>query len=251
MAATKDSSVLARIQELHKLASAARQEADSLSEGLSLATRFWAKVQRSSGCWIWTATKTRFGYGMLRVEGKNKLAHRIAYELENGAIPDDGPGHHGWVVMHSCDVASCVNPAHLRLGTNAENMREMLARGRNNPPRGVAHHNAKFTDAEVQKIRNDPRPHIRLAEEFSTSVAEIAYIRQQGWAHIPTPTVEYVDGRSLTSKGETNPNARLNPDIVRAIRASTEKPGVLAKRYGIKPDTVTKVRRRLSWAHVE
>lgn len=92
----------------------------------TFATRFWAKVVQSEGCWRWTGSKTS-GYGELqrgrRVEGRVR-AHRASWELHFGAIPD------GLLVCHKCDNPECTNPAHLFLGTHKENMRDMAAKAR-------------------------------------------------------------------------------------------------------------------------
>lgn len=249
----------AELEEKSRVA-AARKELVGLRKAVRRAelaidspARFWSFVERASGdaCWEWNGSKTRFGYGLFSFGSRNVLAHRYAYALQYGEIQDDGPGHHGWVVMHNCDNPSCVNPAHLSLGTNAENAQQMHDRGRRVMPAGESHHNARFTEDDVRRIRNDPRAHSTVAREWQTSAAEIHYIRTQGWSNIPKPDIQYEDGRTLTSRGNANPNSRLTEEIVRAIRASDAKPGVLAKQYGIKPDTVTKIRRRLSWAHVE
>jgi len=82
--------------------------------------RFWAKVDKSGDCWIWTAGRLRQGYG--RFDGQ--LAHRVAFAFERGPVPD------GMFVLHSCDNPPCVNPGHLRLGTHVDNMREMRERRR-------------------------------------------------------------------------------------------------------------------------
>lgn len=93
----------------------------------SLAERFWSKVDTSAGlfgCWPWAAGRNDKGYGMFRVEGRDRRAHRIAWTLTNGPIPD------GLLVLHECDNPPCVNPAHLHLGTDADNARERDERGR-------------------------------------------------------------------------------------------------------------------------
>lgn len=78
-------------------------------------SRFWAKVDKSDGCWMWTAAKKQYGYGVFNAGGKFVLAHRFAYELLVGEIPN------GLMCCHHCDTPSCVNPAHIFLGTNKDN----------------------------------------------------------------------------------------------------------------------------------
>ena len=77
-----------------------------------------------SGCWLWTACTNKKGYGRLSYKGKLGYAHRIAYQLHKGDIPED------MLVLHDCDNPTCVNPEHLHLGTNADNMIEMYQRNR-------------------------------------------------------------------------------------------------------------------------
>lgn len=99
-----------------------------------LSERFHEKYQPVpfSGCWIWEAATDRKGYGQIGIEDqKHKSAHRVSWELHNGNIPE---GKH---ILHRCDVPSCVNPAHLFLGTHKENMRDSAVKNRNNPKLNV------------------------------------------------------------------------------------------------------------------
>jgi hypothetical protein len=94
----------------------------------SVVARFWSKVDKTSnpnGCWIWTAGKSRLnGYGQFFVAGRNHSSHRSAYEIQYGPIPD------GLLVLHRCDTPACVNPVHLFLGTQQDNMTDMVQKGR-------------------------------------------------------------------------------------------------------------------------
>jgi hypothetical protein len=96
-----------------------------------LADRFWPKVDKTTslhGCWLWTSATVR-GYGEFSVPGgKVVYAHRLAWELTHGPIPD------GLLVCHDCDTPLCVNPAHLFLGTYADNSRDMVTKGRQYRP---------------------------------------------------------------------------------------------------------------------
>jgi HNH endonuclease len=77
-------------------------------------------------CWEWTASKFRDGYGQIKVNRKNKKAHRIAYELFKGPIPEN------MLVCHTCDNPGCVRPEHLFLGTALDNSHDMINKGRYN-----------------------------------------------------------------------------------------------------------------------
>lgn len=88
--------------------------------------RFWKKVDKSGGpdaCWLWTAAKEHSGHGALSYKNKLMQAHRVAYVLAHGSIPD------GLIICHRCNVPACVNPSHLYAGTHQDNMRDAINAG--------------------------------------------------------------------------------------------------------------------------
>jgi len=131
---------------------------------------FDSRVQKGSGCWIWIGTRNSYGYGIFLLAGECPVrAHRYAYEREKGPIPD------GLVVRHSCDNPPCVNPAHLSLGTKADNAADARDRGR--MPSGKDHWNAKIRPEEVEKIKNDPRTHAEIGREYGISQGTVSRIK--------------------------------------------------------------------------
>lgn len=107
--------------------------------------RFETKVNKTSSCWLWTAATNGLGYGQLRVQHKALYAHRMAYEIYKGRLQ---PGE---IVRHTCDNPSCVNPAHLVVGTMADNSQDALSRERFGAQRALG--NAKLTWELVREIR--------------------------------------------------------------------------------------------------
>lgn len=96
----------------------------SYPKNITPETRFWAKVRKSDGCWSWLATTDNDGYGKIKVSSKDGLAHRFSWQLHFGPIPK------GMRVLHTCDNPPCTNPKHLFLGTNQDNTRDAIAKGR-------------------------------------------------------------------------------------------------------------------------
>ena len=94
-------------------------------------SRLWKKIDRvgQTDCWPWQGAKTNFGHGRVKISGKLYSPHRIVYALECGQIPANDQ-YHGAVVVHSCDNPACCNPAHLSVGTQKDNVADMVAKGR-------------------------------------------------------------------------------------------------------------------------
>lgn len=122
----------------------------------SVKDRFWAKVEKTATCWIWLASKDSKGYGWFGIDKGNVLrAHRFSWELHNGEIPKYQKGKRDTLfVCHKCDNPSCVRPEHLFLGTNADNMRDMVLKHRSPSNKHELNPNARLTLKQVKSIRN-------------------------------------------------------------------------------------------------
>lgn len=162
--------------------------------------RFWSKVDKSRGpdaCWPWTAYRNEDGYGVFPW-GKEEKSHRVAWILTNGPIPK------GKSILHQpekCNHRWCCNPAHLYVGTQFDNVHDMIRIGTKIQPRGESSPNAVLTNAAVRAIRglyNTVNASV-LAERFGVKLCTIRDVAKgRSWKHVDAPVSER-DGR-----GEAN-----------------------------------------------
>lgn len=141
--------------------------------------RYWEKVSRAAPeeCWEWEAYRDKDGYGRFRLNGKKWQAHRVAVLL-------DGRNPEGKVVMHTCDNPGCVNPSHLVVGTQQENIRDALRKGRLDN-RGVRNGRSKLDPEKVRRIRASDRPSRALARRYEVDPKTIRDIRANKlWKHV-------------------------------------------------------------------
>jgi hypothetical protein len=122
--------------------------------------RFWPKVHKTDGCWFWTGSRDRKGYGRININYIPQLAHRIAWELACSPVPA------GLFVLHKCDNPPCVRPDHLYVGTHIDNMRDARERRR-----------MKTERFRASRQRGEARPHSKLTEN---QVREIRALREDG-----------------------------------------------------------------------
>lgn len=121
-----------------------------------------ALPEPNSGCWLWTGYVNAWGYGHFNVRGAIEKAHRVSYREFRGEIPD------GYLILHSCDQPSCVNPDHLRIGTDVENASDKAKRRR--VP-------TKLTDSQVIAVREAGGRYRDIADQFGISAAWVCRIK--------------------------------------------------------------------------
>jgi hypothetical protein len=151
---------------------------------LTIEERFWEKVdiRGPDECWVWLAGKTSKGYGTLWLKGTSHLAHRVAWELTNGEIPE------GICVLHHCDNPPCCNPKCFFLGTRADNVADRDKKGRRADTKGISHPRAKLSNEQVLEIRDLRSKGMlqrEIAELYPISQQMINHIcRRENWKHI-------------------------------------------------------------------
>ncbi len=148
---------------------------------ISAEERFFNKIKENAiGCWEWQAAKCN-GYGVFKLDGRTVRAHRRSWILANGSIP------HGLFVLHTCDNRKCVNPDHLFLGTQAENMADKVAKERQ--ARGAANGASILNEQEIIEIRQKYSSgnimQRELAAIFGVDKTNISLIvNRVSWKHV-------------------------------------------------------------------
>lgn len=152
--------------------------------------KFLSRIKKTDACWLWVAATTaHYGHGVLRFKNKMVKAHRVSWEIFRGEVPE------GMCVLHKCDIPNCVNPDHLFIGTQTDNMKDMDSKGRRGrrsegvgKSLGSKNGATKMTDADIIAIREVPARRgvgAALAAKFGISHSSVVRIRsRETWAHI-------------------------------------------------------------------
>jgi hypothetical protein len=150
---------------------------------LRTSDRFFAKVLKTEGCWLWQGARDRQGYGIFRFPHGNKKAHRVSWSLAYGK---DVPV--GVLICHHCDNPPCVRPEHLFTGTVRDNYVDSRVKGRARAPMGEEQHSAKLTPADVVAMRRlaaDGATHSDLASQFGVCRSSVGNtVNKLTWRHI-------------------------------------------------------------------
>lgn len=170
-------------------------------------------MEDPNGCWLWQGSiRTGRKYGTVGFRSKIYLAHRLSWKLAFGEVPES------LCVCHICDVPACVRPDHLFLGTHQENMRDMMAKGRQRSVTGDAHYSRREPERLARGDQNGSRLH-----------------------------------PEKMPKGEDHGMVILTEELVleiRAARAAGEKLKPLAYRYGVAECTISAIAHRRLWKHI-
>lgn len=220
--------------------------------------RFWEKVQKHGpyDCWIWSASANDHGYGKFgtgsKRDGSNRWehSHRVAWELTHGPIPER------MFVCHRCDNPPCVNPAHLFLGTAADNSRDMISKGRHRVKNGGT---ASSKLSAVEAIRVHQRyatgtvSQKDLGKEFGVSQSAVSSIvTGKLWTHLVRPLPPR---KNAVPRGEAQLHAKLTEETVREIRARFSTDSItkkaLGREFGVSGVLVGLIVSRKAWRHVD
>lgn len=188
-------------------------------------TRVAANCGDPNGCWLWRGGVDKDGYGLVKVLGESRRAHRVAWILHHRRdIPD------GLMVCHSCDTPRCVNPAHLFLGTGQDNVADRQRKHRQ--AKGDALANAQAAN-RARGDRHGTRTHPETIRRGATHPYQL--------------------NPECRLRGERNGFAKLNAMTVKAIRdavAAGASQEAVGQRFGLHQGHVSRIVRRTAWAHV-
>jgi hypothetical protein len=217
----------------------------------SVNERFVERYEKdaATGCWNWTGYLNPKGYGEIggvvineiryTAPARKMLAHRVSWLLFRGPIPKSDESH-GTVVMHICDNPRCVNPKHLRLGTQSENVTDMIQKGRKVVGAkllltGIHHFRSAFKDqADIDLICATKGKTKELAEKYGVDVCTIKRIRRRNGV-IAEDASKFV-------------NKQLSQEAIEHIRSTPPGTRGLGKLYGVGKTTIANIRKGLTYA---
>ena len=145
------------------------------------------EIDPRTACWNWTASLRPTGYGQMRYLGTTELAHRVAWMLFRGPIPKANNRYGTMNVLHHCDNPKCVNPQHLFIGDQADNVRDAVAKQRwgKRGCQGERHGRSRLKEKDVREIRRSSLSTQQLAVKYKVSKSAIQHVlKGRSWTHL-------------------------------------------------------------------
>lgn len=212
-----------------------------------LSKRFFSKIdiKNEDECWNWLVNKNCDGYGIFKYNNDSIYAHRMSWLIFNNEIPKE------LYVLHLCDNRKCVNPKHLKLGTQQDNMKDMVNKGRNCNLKGEEHGGSKLTWNQINEMRK-----LYLTRKYTQKQLSLMYdsspsnidsiLNNKTWEdknYVPI----HIDGK----EGERSRFSKLTWVEVYAIREKYCKYGIrvgqLCREFGVTDGAIYKILHNLSW----
>lgn len=226
---------------------------------LSVSERFYTSVDKTSDCWSWQGKIAASGYGRFQIRNRWYQAHRVAFEMASGEIPD------GYQLLHSCDNRRCVNPAHLSIGTCLDNSTDKRSKGRGVDFRGENNPSAKLSAEQVEEIRSKLATGCtirQLAKEYGVTATAVHGIKSgrrwsgkqgsNGYAAQPldAPRVEVKPGPKVSfgdSRSKVHCMTSADASSVRELRRQGQTLKEIAVRYSVSETHVSKICQGAVW----
>ncbi len=209
--------------------------------------RFWAKINKTQNCWLWTSATYPSGYGHITYQKRCLRATRVMYELAYKIYPGK------LFVCHHCDNPICVNPEHLFLGTPKDNVADMFKKGRQHKRHGEHSPGSKLTDKkvlEVIKLTKKGMTQLEIANQFNIRQSNIsAILNGNRWTHITGLTKSV--GKA---NGEGHPMSKLTAEKVLKIRELYKTGNYthveLGKKFGMSMGHTKRITQGRCWKHL-
>jgi len=202
----------------------------------------------SDQCLIWSGTKNESGYGYLDVDKKHTKAHRYSYFLAHGKWPPAD-----MQILHSCDNPACVNPHHLSVGTNADNMLDMRSKGRHSHGEKVSIITTAQAEEAMRRL-GAGEPGKEIARDLGVHFQTISDIKNgRTWTHLSgtngLPTIEQM----RSAKPKSKFTAKMTEDMAREAKrrlAAGESAKSIARSMGLSASSIDCIKQGRTWAHV-
>lgn len=211
---------------------------------------FWERIGKQTkhlenGCIVFTGHKDACGYGRVSRDGKLVRVHREVWKKHNPDKEITG------VIMHSCDNPACINPDHLSHGTQADNVADMVAKGRRVTVKGSNQHDAKLTEADIPEIRSmllDGKSCPKIAMKYGVSEEAIRAIKKgRTWTHVPL--ADGSDGSTFFIEKKSKITADDIPTI-RKLFAEGMTCKAIGELYNVGIHAIHSIKYGKNWSHV-